>query len=120
MTEPIQNEVSLSTTVAGQQFLMHGPTGIIVIILLLIGWFGFAWIIYDNQKQIGHQHDTLSLANSVVIARENEERKREHEEMTRQLAVLTCVIALPEARRDTMSFERCILQWKRAVLMLPG
>ena len=117
MADEQKDEVSLATTIAGRPISLRGP----IVLVLLAGWFGFAWVIYDGLKVMGHQHESISQTSATVLQRENQERRREHEEMTRQLAVLTCVLALPQQeRKDGDRFNLCIQQWRRAVLMLPG
>ena len=117
MGEEEKDEVSLSTSVLGRPFSLRGP----IMLVLLAGWFGFAWVVYDGMKMMGTQHDAISQTTATVLQRENQERRREHEEITRQLAVLTCVLALPQQEKhDGDRFNLCIKQWQRAVLMLPG
>ena len=115
------DEVNVSGTIAGQQMVLHGPAAVVVIAILLAGWFGFAWIVYDGIKQMGMQHHrTAEMVTSAVML-QNADRKREHDEITRQLATLTCVLALGEKEKGRSDrFELCVQQWRRAVLMVPG
>jgi hypothetical protein len=115
------DKMEVQATVAGQQMVLHGPTGAIIIAILLIGWFGFAYLIYDGIKVMSVQHTTVAATTAAILSNDNAERRREHDQLTHNMANLICILAIPEKERtvpERIAF--CLQQFKRASFMVPS
>ena len=116
-----QEEMSLEGNVAGQHFVVNGPAGLVIIALLMVGILAFGWVVYDVLKESGRQQTLLVTTLTESMTAQNNERRREHDELNNKMGTLICILALGQKEsRDQERLSICLQQWRRAVLMVPG